>query len=440
MADEKKPASGDWPDDGARGPAIAGLVLCGFFFGVIGTWAAFAPLDSAAIAAAVIKVQGNRKSVQHLEGGIVREMRVRENESVEAGQVMIVLDNAQAQAADDILRKQVMESLSREARLKAERAGAATITFPKLVEDSRSDPETAAVMQGETALFQSRRATLQGQMALTRKKIAQTRELISGLRGQHAAQKKQLESTREEYRGLKELFDRGYVPRQRMMELDRQAASFEGQVVDSEAQLVRLSQQVEELNLQIEQIQGDRMQQVDAELRDVQAKLAETLPRLQAARDVLERVEIRAPYSGRIVGLSVFGKGSVIGRGDKLMDIVPHTGGLVVEANVGVDDIRDVKPGMRAEVRLTAFKQRTTPIVFGSVSNVSADRLTDSRTGIPYYLVQISIDENELKKAGDLKLIPGMAAEVAIPTGKRTALDYLVGPITDSVNRSFRER
>lgn len=438
IPDMSSPVS--WPDDSARSVIISGLVLIGLFFGVIGTWAAFAPLDSAAVAGAVIKVEGNRKSVQHLEGGIVKELRVREGDAVKEGQVLIVLDNAQAQATYDVLRKQHLELLAQEARLKAERSGAGSVTYPKELTDLQSEPEVAAVMRGETALFNSRRATLQGQIELTRRRISQTREQITGLRGQNAAQQRQLESTREELRGLRDLFSRGYVPRQRMMELDRQAAALEGQAADSAAQIVRLGQQVEELNLQITQIQTDRMQQVDNDVRDVHARLLEALPKLQAARDVLERGEIRAPYSGKIVGLNVFGKGSVIGRGEKLLDIVPDTGELVVEANLGVDDIKDVRPGMRAEVRLTAYKQRTVPIVFGEVTHVSADRLTDSKTGTPYYLVQIKLDENDLKRYGGIKLIPGMAAEVAIPTGKRTALDYLIRPLTDSLNRSFRER
>jgi epimerase transport system membrane fusion protein len=429
-----------WPDDRATGAIYAGLAIVGVFFGVLGTWAAFAPLDSAAIAPAVIKVEGNSRSVQHLEGGILKELRVREGDAVKEGAVLLVLDNAQAQATYDVLRKQYLELQAQEARLKAERSGAADIEFPKPLLDQRSDAEVQAVMRGEAALFASRRATLQGQIDLTRKKISQTREQITGLRGQNLGQAKQLASTREELKGLQDLFKQGYVPRQRMMELDRQASSLEGMVADSSAQMVRLGQQIEELTLQITQIQSDRHQQVDNELRDVHGKLLETLPKLQAARDISERSEVRAPYSGRVVGLSVFGVGAVISRGDKILDIVPDSELLVVEAMLGVDDIQDVRPGMRAEVRITAFKQRAVPIVYGEIRTVSADRLTDAKTGTPYYLVQIKLDEKELAKLGDVKLVPGMAAEVAIPTGARTALDYLVRPLTDSLNRSFRQR
>lgn len=433
-------AEAGWPDDRATGAVYAGLAVIGVFFGVIGTWAAFAPLDSAAIAPAVIKVEGNRKSVQHLEGGILRELRVREGDAVKEGDVLLVLDNSQAKATYDVLRKQYLELLAQEARLKAERARAAAVTFPRQLLELESDTEVRDVMRGEAALFESRKATLQGQINLTHKKISQTREQITGLRAQNLGQVKQLASTREELKGLQDLFKQGYVPRQRMMELDRQASNFEGLTADSAAQIVRLGQQIEELTLQVTQIQSGRLQEVDNDLRDVHARLLETLPRLQAARDVSERAEVRAPYSGRVVGLSVFGVGAVISRGDKILDIVPDSNLLLVEAQLGVDDINDVRPGMRAEVRLTAYKQRTVPIVYGEVRTVSADRLTDAKSGAPYYLVQIKLDEKELARLGDIKLVPGMAAEVAIPTGARTALDYLIRPVTDTMNRSFRQR
>jgi len=230
------------------------------------------------------------------------------------------------------------------------------------------------------------------------------------------------------------------VPRQRMLELERAAAALEGQAAEFSANVMRARQLIEELNLQIVQLQTDRTNQVENDLRDVQMRVLETVPRLQAARDTLERTQIRAPYSGYIVGLTAYSIGGVIARGEKIMDIVPDQDGLIVEATVNVDDIRDVRPGMRAEVRLTAYKQRTTPLIFGEVKRVSADRMTDTRTGAAFYLVQIKLDEQELKRNGDIKLVPGMAAEVSIPTGARTALDYLVRPLTDSLNRSFRER
>jgi HlyD family type I secretion membrane fusion protein len=432
-------AAPGWPDDTGRSAITAGIAIVALFFGAIGTWAAYAPLDSAALAAGVVKVEGNRKSVQHLEGGIVRDLRVREGDAVNEGQVLLALDDTQAAAAHTILRRSHHDLLAREARLQAERSGAPRVVYPPAL-DATPDADTAAAMAAESALFNSRRAALQGQVELTRRRIAQAREQAVGLRAQHEAQQKQLASTREELQGLRDLFAGGYVPRQRMMELDRQAAALEGQALESAAELQRVAQLAEELQLQVVQLQSDRLQQVDAELRDVRARLVENLPRLQAARDVLDRTTLRAPYAGRVVGLAVFGVGSVIARGERVLDIVPASGRLVVEAQLGVDDIRDVRPGMRAEVRLTAYKERTVPIVFGRVTQVAADRMTDSRSGVPYYLVQIALDEDELRGLGDIRLVPGMAAEVSIPTRARTALDYLLRPVQDALSRSFRER
>ena len=434
------PLSASWPDDSARHATLTGLALVVFFFGVLGAWAAIARLDAAAIAPAVIKVDGNRKSVQHLEGGIIKQLNVKEGDQVEAGQTLIVLDDVQARAAVDVLNKQYTAYRAQEARLLAERAGSATIAFPEELKSAAEGSDAALVMQTQRALFESRRATLNGQIGLLRQRIAQTREQVTGMQGQLTAQQRQLESTQNELVGLRELFKKGYVQRQRLLELERSASALEGQAAEFSANVMRARQLIEELNLQIAQIQTDRASQVDSDLRDVQVHVLETVPRLQAARDTLERTQIRAPYSGYVVGLTAYSIGGVINRGDRIMDIVPDHNGLVVEARVNVDDIRDLRPGNRAEVRLTAYKQRTTPIVFGEVKSVSADRMTDPRTGAAFYLVQIKLDEQELKRHADIRLVPGMAAEVSIPTGARTALDYLVRPLTDSLNRSFRQR
>ena len=429
-----------WPDDRAQHAIIAGAVIVFIFFGVLGTWAALARLDAAAIAPAVVKVDGNRKSVQHLQGGIIKELRIKEGDLVTAGQALIVLDDVQAQAAVDVLSKQYTAFRAQEARLLAERSRAGAINFPEELKSRSDDPDVAQTMQTQSALFESRRAALTGQIGVLKQRISQTREQVTGMQGQLTAQQRQLESTQNELSGLRDLFKRGYVPRQRMLELERSAAALEGQAAEFSSNMMRARQAMEELNLQIIQLQTDRTNQVEGDLRDVQIRVLETAPKLQAARNTLERTQIRAPYSGYIVGLTAYSIGGVVAPGEKIMDIVPDQNGVMVEATVNVDDIRDVRPGMRAEVRLTAYKQRTTPIIFGQVRNVSADRMTDTRTGAGYYVVQIKLDEQDLKRYGDIKLVPGMAAEVSIPTRARTALDYLVRPLTDSLNRSFRQR
>ena len=419
---------------------IAGAAIMAAFFLGLGGWAAFAPLNSAAVAPAVVKVEGNRKSVQHLEGGIVKELRVSEGDKVATEQTLILLDDTQARAAVDVYSKQYDELTAQEARLIAERDGAAAVQFPQALIARRAEPDVAAIIAGQTNLFKSRRTTLTGTVDVLRKKISQTQEQIVGLEGQAAAYKRQLQSTHNENNGLRDLFKKGYVPRQRMLELERSEAALEGQIAEVSSNILRAHQSIEEVNVQIVQAQSDRLAQVANDLRDVQVKLLEIGPKVSSAKETLRRTEIRSPYAGVVVGLTAFSVGGVISPGEKIMDVVPEKGGLIVEATVAPEDVKDLHVGMRAEVHLTAYKQRTVPIIHGKVLQVSADRLTDTKTGAGYYLAQIKVDEQELAELKDVRLAPGMPALVMIPTGERSALDYLLRPLTDSLRKSFREQ
>jgi len=427
-------------DDSAKSAMIAGAAIMAAFFVGLGGWAAFAPLNSAAVAPAVVKVEGNRKSVQHLEGGIVKELRVREGDKVATEQTLILLDDTQARAAVDVYSKQYDELTAQEARLIAERDGAAAVQFPQALIARRAEPDVAAIIAGQTNLFKSRRTTLTGTVDVLRKKISQTQEQIVGLEGQAAAYKRQLQSTHNENNGLRDLFKKGYVPRQRMLELERSEAALEGQIAEVSSNILRARQSIEEVNVQIVQAQSDRLAQVANDLRDVQVKLLEIGPKVSSAKETLRRTEIRSPYAGVVVGLTAFSVGGVISPGEKIMDVVPEKGGLIVEATVAPEDVKDLHVGMRAEVHLTAYKQRTVPIIHGKVLQVSADRLTDTKTGAGYYLAQVKVDEQELAELKDVRLAPGMPALVMIPTGERSALDYLLRPLTDSLRKSFREQ
>ena len=427
-------------DDSARSAMVAGAAIMAAFFVGLGGWAAFAPLNSAAVAPAVVKVEGNRKSVQHLEGGIVKELRVREGDKVASDQTLILLDDTQARAAVDVFSKQYDELTAQEARLITERDGAATVKFPPALIARQAEPDVAAIIAGQTNLFKSRRTTLTGTFDVLRKKISQTQEQIVGLEGQAAAYKRQLQSTHNENNGLRDLFKKGYVPRQRMLELERSEAALEGQIAEVSANILRARQSIEEVNVQIVQAQSDRLAQVANDLRDVQVKLLEIGPKVSSARETLRRTEIRSPYPGVVVGLTAFSVGGVISPGEKIMDVVPEKGGLIVEATVAPEDVKDLHVGMSAEVHLTAYKQRTVPIIHGKVLQVSADRLTDTKTGAGYYLAQVKVDEQELAELKDVRLAPGMPALVMIPTGERSALDYLLRPLTDSLRKSFREQ
>jgi HlyD family type I secretion membrane fusion protein len=427
-------------DGSARSSIVAGAAIMVVFFVGFGGWAAVAPLSSAIIAPAVIKVEGNRKSVQHLEGGIVRELLVRDGDRVQTGQILVVLDAISARAALGLHTRQHTELRAQEARLLAEQANAVSLSFPHDMVADSADAQVVSVLEAQRNLFKTRQATLSGQISVMRQKIAQTREQITGAEGQLVAQREQLESIRNELQGLKLLFEQGYVPRQRMLELERVAAAFEGQVIETAANIVKYKQSIEELNLQINQLRTDRMQQIAGELRDVQLRLIEVEPRLHMAREALRRVTVTAPSSGTVVGLTVFTEGGVVAAGEKIMEIVPDSGDLIVEATINVEDQKDMSPGMEAEVHLIAYKQRSSPVVRGRVTHVSADRLTDQRSGTGYYLAQVKVDQTEVQRMNEFRMTPGMPALVIVPTGDRTALDYLLQPLTDSFNRAFREQ
>src|SRR5262249_19536838 len=250
----------------------------------------------------------------------------------------------------------------------------------------------------------------------------------------------QFESVRGEMESIKPLLDKGLIARPRYLQLERTGASLEGQAADSLANIARSRQAIAEQMQQMAQLDNDRMTDVTEDLRETQAKLLEVIPRLMNAKAVLGRMEIRSPYSGQVVALNVFSIGGVITRGDKILDIVPDRDSLTIETQIAVDEISEVHPGMDADVHLTAYKARITPVVHGKVTQVSADRLTDNRTGNPYYVAYVAVSEDDLAALPNIKLYPGMPANVMIRTVERTAFEYLVGPLTMSFNRAFRQR
>jgi membrane fusion protein, type I secretion system len=428
------------PDESIKRVAMVGWVIIAIFFGVFGIWAATAPLKGAVVANAVVKVDGNRKSVQHLEGGIVKELRVKEGDRVAAGDVLIVLDDSQARAEFEVLSKDLLVLRATEERLRAELAHRTEMTMPDDLRAVVNDRDLKEVWDAQVHQMEVRLAALNGQRQVIREKIAQLEHQIEGLEGQVRAFTAQVVSVKDERTSLLPLLERRLVARPRVLQLERAAAGLDGQIADAKANIARARQAIAEQVQQTAQLDNDRMMDLARDLRDTQAKLVEVIPKLMHAQAVLNRIKIRSPYSGQVVGLNVFSVGAVINRGDKIMDVVPDRDSLVIEAQVAVEDISDVHPDMRAEVHLTAYKQRTTPIVHGDVLRVSADRLTDSKTNNPYFVALIRIDENELAALPYIRLYPGMPATVMIPTVDRTALDYLISPLAMSFNHAFRQR
>ena len=312
--------------------------------------------------------------------------------------------------------------------------------MPEEFKARADDPNLPGIWQGQLHQFESRLAALAGQRNVIKEKIAQLEAQITGGEAQVKAYRAQLISVQQEMESIAPLVKQGLIARPRYLQLERSGAGLEGQAADATANIARARQAIAEQMQQMAQLDNDRMTEVARDLRDSQAKLLEVIPRLMNAKAVLGRMEIRSPYAGQVVGLSVFSVGGVIGRGDKILDVVPERDSLIIEAQINVDDISDVHPDMRADVHLTAYKVRITPVVRGKLAQVSADRLTDNRTETSYYTAFVQVDQNELADLPNVKLYPGMPANVMFPTIERTALDYLVGPLTQSFNRAFMMR
>lgn len=402
-------------DDSGRGEIRAGVIALLVFFVGFGGWAAFAPLDAAVVAPGVIVVAGNRQTVQHRDGGIVSAIAVEEGDHVRRGQVLIELGSPELVAQEQALLSQVVDLQMQRARLTAERRGAGAIEPP--AEWASLTPEDRAV--ADAAFERHRREARSGAWSAFDARIA-------GYRGEINAINRQEGLLNEELSGMRELANEQLVPMTRVRALERNLAELQG----------RRS----ELTSLIASTQQERYE----DLRQVDARLAELAPQLAGARERLELTRLRAPVDGVVVGLQVHTVGGVVGAGERLMDIVPEGQDLIVEARVAPESADNLQVGQRTEVRVTAFGGRNLPIVYGEVRQVSADRFVDERTGQGYFLTQVAVPPEELRRltqaAGDEhRLRAGLSAQVVIPTRKRTALQYLLEPLNQTLWRSLRE-
>jgi HlyD family type I secretion membrane fusion protein len=425
---------------GLRSRLFTGILVIGVFFGGFGVWAAFAPLQSGAIAIGSVNVAGQRKTMQHLEGGIVEKMLVKEGDAVKAGQVLIRLSNTQALAQIQLVWGQLAASLAATARLKAERDEKNEIVFDADILNLLGGDEIKyqEITDGQKGIFQSHQNAFKSQKDLTRQKVRQLREEISGLTSAIKSQDLQIKFLQEEINDLSGLLEKGYARKPRVLELRREDAALQGAKDQNISRIARARQAIVEAELGLVEITTKTMNDVVTELRETQQKIADLRERATASEDILSRIEIRAPVSGRVVNLQIFTDGGVIAPGAAILDIVPEDGLLVIEARVDPVDIDVVHAGLEAEIRLSAFRADEVPVIKGVVENVSPDSLSDQQNGQTYYTARIVLAKGA-KLPKDKLLYPGMPAEVLIVTGERTALSYLVEPITRSLNRSLRE-
>lgn len=418
---------------------VIGSLACLLFVAGIGGWAAATSLAGAVVASGTFVVDSYVKKVQHPSGGVVGEILIEEGQKVEAGDVLLRLDATQTRANLAIVTKRLDEMAARLARLEAERDDRDKIAFPDILLARQDDPDVAAAIHSERRLFEFRKEARAGKKAQLHERIAQYEHEIEGLKAQELAYDRGLTVLEKEIAALRPLFEQGIVNNQRLNALETQAATFGGERGEKIAFQAQAAGRISETRLQILSIDQDLKTEVSRDLREIQGQLGEFIERKVAAEDELKRIDIVAPQTGMVHHLAVHTVGGVISPADVIMQIVPDSDRLALEAQIAPRDIDQVQLGQKAVLRLSAFNQRTTPELNGEVGRIAADLTTDERTGSSYYLVRITVAPQELARLNGLVLVPGMPAEALIQTGERTALSYLVKPLSDQINRAFRE-
>jgi membrane fusion protein, type I secretion system len=419
----------------------AGTAVALLLVGGIGGWGATTDISGAVIAPGALVVDTNLRKVQHPTGGVIGEILARDGDRVKAGDVLLRLDATITRANLAIVVKGLDELRARKARLEAERDNGARVEFPPELTERQSEPDVARIMTSERKLFDLRQAARTGQKSQLRQRITQLQREVEGLDAQAAAKSREITLIQKELVGARELWDQNLYPITKLTNLEREATRVEGE----RAQLVATGSQargkITETELQIVQIDRDLASEVAKELREADAKIGEYQERQVAAEDQLKRIDIRAPIDGVVHQSTAHTVGGVIAQsGDAIMLIVPESDRLTVEAKVAPQDIDQLHIHQPAHVRFLAFNQRTTPEIEGRVSRISADAVTDQRTGAAYYTIRIALDPAQIARMGEVKLVPGMPVEAFVSTGDRRVISYLMKPLTDQFARAMRER
>jgi len=413
------------------------LVVFGFF----GGWSVLAPLGSAALAPGTVAVEGYRKTVQHLEGGIVKAIHVRDGDNVVKGQVLVELEDTSSRAQLQTLRGQLFSALAREARLTAERDGKPSVVYPEALTSATDDPRVQEAMRVQDQSFTVRKHSRDGEIKIFKEQRLQLAAKIQGIQSQRASRNSLANSLSKDLVDFRAMLKEGYVEKQKVTELERRLAEAQGDEGDLSANIATSETQISEISLKILQIEKEFQRDVVDELSKVQAELSELREKTQWLSDTVTRTTIKAPEAGMVLGLAVHTLGAVIAPGGHLLDIVPQEEKLVIEAQVSPVDIDRVHIGQSTEIRFSAFKSAKTPKVSGRLLTLSADRLTDEKNEVSYYLARVEVDKTgleDLRKRG-LILLPGMPAEVLINTGDRTFFQYLTQPLTNIFARSLIE-
>lgn len=426
-----------WRPD-VRRPALYGNTLILLFLAAFVGWGCFVPLYGGAVAPGVINPDSGKKTIQHLEGGIIAGLLVREGEAVRAGQPLVVLESTQARAAYEALQQQRLSLLARKARLDAEKAGRNRIELP--AELRSADPQVRSIVEAQQEIFDTRRSTHASRRDILAQRIEQLVQQIKGYEAQVDSASRQIGFVSEELNAKQYLVRRGLVPKPEALRLQRTDAEIAGRRGEYIAEIARARQQIGESRMQILAVDAERADQIAADAEKVRAELTEVTDKLRASADVVKRTVVVAPVSGTVVDVKFKTIGGVVQRGEPIMSIVPAGDELIVEARLTPLDVKAVHSGLEAQIHLSAYSSRIVPKIPGTVRTVSADRLMDETTRQPYYLARVAVDRGALQKlAPSVHLIPGMPVEVLVVTERRTMLDYLARPFRDALWRSFRE-
>lgn len=418
------------------GPKRIGILLFILVFGVFGLWSVLAPIEGAAHGPGVVTVRSNKKLIQHLEGGIVKEILVQNGDIVSAGQPLMILDNTQPLAQLEIHNAQYAALKAIESRLIAERDHLPEVVYPPDLHTAVRGASAEIAVQNQ--IFNARRNALEGTVTVLEQRRSQLESRLRGLRAQHEAKEILTESFAEELTDVQELFAEGFSDRNRLRELQRSTASLRGEVAELVAMISSTEIEIGETQLQILQQEKEFQNEVVSELGEVQTQLRDVTERITALRDVVRRTVISSPDAGVVNGMQVHTVGGVVPQGTPIAEVVPVSDELIVEARISPNDIDRVAVNQEAMIRFSSFGN-SAPAIDGVLINISADAFNDQNTGMSYYTARIQVTPEGMQEMSNMALVPGMPAEVFIATGSRTLMQYLMKPFSNAVARSFRE-
>ena len=429
------PQASDW-----RRPARFGYLVIFLTFGVGGAWATFAKVGDAVIAPAFVVVETNRKTVEHLEGGIVSEVLVKENDLVTEGQVLVRLSNVQAKASLMTVQNQLIAAEVQEARLTAERDQKPEIELPQNIRDRMTDPVVAHAISDQEAAFQDRRKSVQGQINVLNSRIQGLKTEIQGLAIEQQATQQEVKLIDQELVGYHQLLDKHLMQLTQVLDKERERTRLEGIIGRSIADQAKAQNTIGEANLNIEAIRHKFQEETAAGILDIRQKISDLTEKMAVTTDIMQRIDVRAPVSGHVLDLKVYSAGQVIRGGETLMQIVPDDERLVVHAHFSPTDIDRVQRASHVEVRFPSFHARTTPVILGDIKSVSSDRMIDDATHQPYYLGVVSVTKLQIPEELRDRIRAGMPAEVIAPLGDRSVLSYLTSPLREAWHKSLREQ